>query len=203
MLLNRIKLFPGCGLGMMDSELLKLTGFKGGLIMVQELSDLRTSILEGRYEDALAIVTELEGMSKQEILRNIESFLIRMLIHVIKNQVEQRLTNSWAASIRGSLREIKNRNLKDNKTSFYINQNEWNSIILEVLEEAISDASVEVLKGAYTPFQLSEMVDKNQIILIALNLLDLTYTHSKQELPVAVNEYLTQLPGGEDWKEGR
>lgn len=171
--------------------------------MVQELIDLRTSILEGRYEDALAIVTELEGMSKQEILRNIESFLIRMLIHLIKNQVEQRLTNSWAASIRGSLREIKNRNLKDNKTSFYIDKNEWNLIIIEVFEDAISDASVEVVNGAYTPFQLSEMVDKNQITLIALNLLDLTYTHSKQELPVAVNEYLTQLPGGEDWKEGR
>jgi len=33
--------------------------------MVQEFIDLRNSILEGRYEDALAIVDELEGMSKQ------------------------------------------------------------------------------------------------------------------------------------------
>ena len=37
--------------------------------MTQELIDLRTSILEGRYADALAIVDELEGMSKQAILR--------------------------------------------------------------------------------------------------------------------------------------
>ena len=63
--------------------------------MTQELIDLRASILEGRYTDALAIVDELEGMSKQAILRNIESFINRMLIHLIKNQVEQRLTNSW------------------------------------------------------------------------------------------------------------
>ena len=63
--------------------------------MTQELIDLRTSILEGRYADALAIVDELEGMSKQAILRNIESFLVRMLVHLIKNQIEQRLTNSW------------------------------------------------------------------------------------------------------------
>ncbi len=72
--------------------------------MTQELIDLRTSILDERYEDALAIVDDLEGMSKQAILRNIQYFLLRMLIHLIKNQVEQRLTNSWAASIRGSPR---------------------------------------------------------------------------------------------------
>ncbi|MFN9614571.1 MAG: hypothetical protein ACK55Q_03885, partial [Dolichospermum sp.] len=64
--------------------------------MTQELIDLRNSILEQRYTDALAIVDELEGMSKQGILRNIESFLLRLMIHLIKNQVEQRLTNSWA-----------------------------------------------------------------------------------------------------------
>lgn len=65
-----------------------------GSFMTQELIDLRTSILEGRYADALAIVDQLEGMSKQAILRNIESFLVRMLVHLIKNQIEQRLTNS-------------------------------------------------------------------------------------------------------------
>jgi hypothetical protein len=71
--------------------------------MTQELIDLRASILEGRYEDALAIVDELEGMSKKAILRAIKSFVVRMLIQLIKNQVEQRLTNSWAASIRDCL----------------------------------------------------------------------------------------------------
>ncbi len=67
--------------------------------MTQELIDLRASILEGRYEDALAIVDELEGMSNKAILRAIRAFVVRMLIHLIKNQVEQRLTNSWAASV--------------------------------------------------------------------------------------------------------
>jgi hypothetical protein len=74
---------------------------------------------------ALAIVDELEGMSKQAILRNIESFLVRMLVHLIKNQIEQRLTNSWVASISDSLRQIQKLNLKENKTSYYIKQDEW------------------------------------------------------------------------------
>ena len=44
--------------------------------MVQELIDLRQSIVEGRYQDALDIVDQLEGMGKQAILGNIESFLL-------------------------------------------------------------------------------------------------------------------------------
>ncbi len=92
----------------------------------QELTNLRNSILEGRYQDALEILDELDGMSRKEIIRKIESYLIRMLIHLIKNQVEQRLTNSWAASIRGSIREIKKLNLQDNKTAYYIKADEWN-----------------------------------------------------------------------------
>ncbi|MGB8686605.1 MAG: hypothetical protein WCD53_04610 [Microcoleus sp.] len=42
-------------------------------------------------------------MSKQAILRQIQSFLKVLLIHLIKNQVEQRLTGSWASSIRNSI----------------------------------------------------------------------------------------------------
>lgn len=73
----------------------------------------------------------------------------------------------------------------------------------EALEIAISDASVEVRDGAYTPFQLTEMVDRTPILITAQKLLAMTYSYSIKELPTIVNDYLTQLPGGEDWKEGR
>ncbi|WP_442942344.1 hypothetical protein [Nostoc sp.] len=126
-----------------------------------------------------------------------------MLIHLIKNQVEQRLTNYWVASIRNSLIEIKKLNLKDNKKSYYINLNEWDIYIEDEIEVAVPDASVEVLNGMYNEFQLTEMVDRNQIIQTALKFLALTYSYSVKELPAAVAETLTQLPGGEDWKAGR
>ncbi|MEC4893775.1 MAG: DUF29 family protein [Oscillatoria sp. PMC 1051.18] len=170
--------------------------------MTQELIDLRNSILEGRYEDALEIVDELEGMSKQATFRQIESFLNRMLIHLIKNQVESRLTNSWAASIRDSLRQIQKLNLKENKTSYYINRDEWEAEIEDELEAAIRTASVEVRSGAYTPAQLTELVDRSSITQKAQDLLALTYLHSKKELPPIIDEYLTQLPGGEEWNQG-
>jgi len=173
------------------------------VFMTQELIDLRTSILEGRYADALAIVDELEGMSKQAILRNIESFLVRMLVHLIKNQIEQRLTNSWVASISDSLRQIQKLNLKENKTSYYIKEDEWEPFLEEAIEAAIRPASVEVMDGAYNSFQLSELVDRTEIIMTAQRLLDLTYEHSAKTLPAIIDENLVQLPGGEEWKEGR
>ena len=83
--------------------------------MTQELINLRDSILQRRYADALAIVDDLEGMSKKAIIRQIRSFLKILLIHLIKNQIEQRFTNSWIASIRNSIREIQDVNLKENK----------------------------------------------------------------------------------------
>ena len=168
--------------------------------MTQELTDLRASILEGRYSDALAIVDELEGMSKKEILRKIKAFLRVLLIHVIKNQVEKRLTNSWAASIRNSILEIQELNVKENKTSYYVNCDEWENLIEEeVFEKAIADASEEVMNGQFNRSQLSEMLDKPLLFQIATQLLELTYTHSAKQLPALIEERLVQLPGGEDW----
>jgi len=171
--------------------------------MTQELIDLRNSILEQRYTDALSIVDELEGMSRQAILRNIQAFLVRLMIHLIKNQVEQRLTNSWSASIRNSLIEIKKLNLKENKKSYYINQDEWSSYIEEEIDLAIRDASVEVLNGVYSPFKLAEIVDQEQITNQTQVLLELSYHHPVKELAAVIDNYLTQLPGGEDWKLGK
>ncbi|WP_413175463.1 DUF29 family protein [Anabaena azotica] len=171
--------------------------------MTQELIDLRNSILAGRYEDALAIVDELEGMSKKAILRQIKSFFKVLLIHLIKNQIERRLTNSWVASIRNALVEIQDINLKENKKSYYINQNEWDTWLHDEIEAAISDASIEVANGTYTPFQLAEIVNKQQIINEAQKFLQLTYNYPSSELTVIINNAVIHLPGGEDWRLGK
>ena len=171
--------------------------------MTQELIDLRNSILEGRYADALEIVDELDWMSKKATLRSIKSFLVRMIIHLIKNQVEQRLTNSWIASISDSIVQIQDLNLHDNKTSYYVKRDEWELMLENALAAAIRPASVEVLNGKLKPSQLSQMIDKSQIVTTAQQLLALTYEHPAGTLPDIIDEYLTQLPGGEDWFEGR
>jgi hypothetical protein len=158
--------------------------------MTQELIDLRNSIVEQRYSDALAIVDELEGMSKQAILRNIQAFLRILLIHLIKNQIEDRLTNSWVASIRNSLIEIKKINLKENKKSYYINQDEWDSWLEDEIELAIADASLDVMNGKFKRQQISQMLNKPQLILTATELINFTYNYQIRELPDIIDDYL-------------
>ena len=168
--------------------------------MTQELIDLRNSLLEGRYADALLIVDELEGMSKQAILRNIQSYLKILLIHLIKNQVEQRLTNSWANSISDSIVKIKKLNLKDNKTSYYINSNEWLTYLEAAVKLAIRPASFEIFNGQLKPKQVSQQLDIAVLIATAKTMLDLTYTYAAEDLPDSIDIILAELPGGEEWQ---
>lgn len=167
--------------------------------MVQELTNLKTCILEQRYQDALEIIDELEFMGKQAILRNIESFLVRLLIHLIKNQVEKRFTNSWVASISDSIIQIKKLNLKDNKNSYYIQPDQWQSYLEEAIEQAIRPASVEILEGSLKSLQLSALIERNTLLDISKKLLNLTYEYSIKDLPRRIDQELVQLPGGEDW----
>ncbi len=167
--------------------------------MTQELIDLRNSILEGRYEDAFIIIDELEDMSKKSILRNIMSFLIILMIHLIKNQIEKRLTNSWIASISNSVIEIQSLNLKDNRRSYYIKQDEWNDYLEEAIERAIRPASVEVMDGKLKAAAISAQISREYIIQISHQLLGLTYQYSAKELPLAIDRVLAQLSGGDEW----
>lgn len=167
--------------------------------MIQELIDLKKSIIQGRYDDALAIVDEWELMSKEQILQKIESFLVRLLVHLIKNQVEGRLTNFSAASIRDSVLKIQRLNLKANKTSYYIDVDGWDGDLENAFKDAIFEASVEVKKGIYKPNQLYEVTDKVLVVDGAKRLINLTYNYSKEDLRDVINDEFCKLPGGEDW----
>ena len=59
------------------------------------------------------------------------------------------------------------------------------------------------LESIYYLINNVEYNDKNEVINNAKMLLGLIYIHSARELPDMIPNYLAQLPGGEDWKEGR
>ncbi|MBN3957731.1 hypothetical protein [Nostoc sp. NMS8] len=69
-------------------------------------------------------------------------------------------------------------------------------------DAAIKPASAEVLNGLYTPKRLEAIVDKSQIMEVAQAFLDLTYTNSQKSLPGAIDEMLSELPGGKQWEKG-
>lgn len=112
------------------------------------------------------------------------------------------MTNSWAASIRDSLMEIHDLNIQENKKAYYVKQDDWETLLAESMKRAVLTASVEVSEGAYNPFQLQKLVNTPEILETAHPLLDLTYEHEAEDLPDIINEYLSQLPGGNDWKFG-
>lgn len=169
--------------------------------MTQELIELRQSILEGRYNDALEIIDDLEEMSKQATLRKIEAFLVRLVIHLIKNQIEQRLTNSWIASISDSVIQIAKLNIKDNQKSYYIKSDEWRELLAETVEMAIRPASAEIFGGTLKPSQVSQRLNREDLIDFAENILQLIYQYQPKELANMIDDYLAKLPGGEDWFE--
>lgn len=169
--------------------------------MTQELIELRQSILEGRYDDALEIIDDLEEMSKQAILRKIEAFLVRLLIHLIKNQIEQRLTNSWIASISDSIIQIAKLNFKGNQTSHYIKADEWQTYLEEALAIAIRPASAEIYEGTLKPSQIIQRLNQEILIDFAVQLLHLTYKYPVKDLPDIIDDHLAKLPGGQDWFE--
>ncbi|WP_017654242.1 DUF29 family protein [Fortiea contorta] len=169
--------------------------------MTQELRELRESIAEGRYEDALEIIDDLEGMSKQATLRKIEAFLVRLCIHLIKNQIEQRLTNFWIASISDSVIQIAKLNLKDNQTSYYIKSDEWQEFIEEAIEIGIRPASVEIFAGNLKPHQISQRLNRELLLNFAQELLQLTYKCPPKMLPDIIDRHLAELPGGQNWFE--
>jgi hypothetical protein len=167
---------------------------------MEELLQLRDHIEHQRYAEALSLLDDFDDMSKKAILDTIQTFLERLLMHMIQNDIEQRMTNSWAASIRDSLMQIRKRNLKGNQVSWYIEQHQWDERLEEAYEVAIANASVEVLDGLYTPFELYEQAHRVEVLQRTKHLIALLYTHPPKLLPPVINEALSTLPGGDIWR---
>ncbi len=170
---------------------------------MEELLQLRDHLEHQRYAEALSVLDDLDDMSKKAILDTIQTFLERLLMHLIKNDIEQRMTNSWAASIRDSLLQIRRRNLKGNQHSWYIGSHQWDDRLEEAYEVAIANASVEVMDGLYTPFELYERAHRVDVLQRAKNLLTLLYEHQPKSLPQIINDSLSTLPGGDMWRYKR
>ena len=155
--------------------------------MTEELTALKEKILSGAYSEALDLIDELEEMSRQAILRNIDSYLVRLLIHLLKAQVENRMTGSWQASISDSIRQIQKLNLMG-KSAYYIKQGEWQPYLEEALAAAVAPASIEIFEGKYKPLELEPLINSVLVMEKAYRLLSLIYLHNPKSLPRAVIE---------------
>lgn len=138
---------------------------------MEEILTLKNLLLQGDFQGALTIVEELEEMSRNDIIKTIRSYAVILLIHLIKQQAENRSTRLWEVSIRNSVREIQRENKRRQSGGYYLTKEE----LLETLEEAylnaIDAAYLEVKEGLYEAEELEKLVNKSEIINHALDLI--------------------------------
>ncbi len=147
---------------------------------MEEILELKDCLLNKQYDRAFAIVEDLEAMGRQDKINNLESFLVILLVHLIKIKVESRVTRSWKNSISNSLLAIQKRN-RLGKKSHYIKQGEWDEYILDCQFEAVLGASKEVFEGIDYR-DLEKLVDFERLIIVSNELLALTYSKSPREI---------------------
>jgi hypothetical protein len=140
---------------------------------MEEIIELKQSIIHHDWERSLEIIEELEEIGRQDKINNLESFLVILLVHLVKIQVEKRVTASWRNSIINSILEIQKRNHLGQKFH-YIKQHDWKDSFQESLPRALIKASQEVLGGIELD-ELIKLIDKQMLKEQAFALLNETY----------------------------
>ena len=139
---------------------------------MNELQELRKKIEERDYKGALAIVNELEEMSLEDKLNKIYSYMVILLIHLIKQKAERRTTSSWERSIFNSVKYINKTNKRRRAEGYYANQETLREIIEEAYEHALKEASYEAFEGKMSVTELAEKLDASFIKEKALSLIE-------------------------------
>ncbi|CAO5038532.1 DUF29 family protein [Microcystis aeruginosa] len=131
---------------------------------MEELLELKALLLKGDIKGSLAIVEELEDMSKNGIISTIRSYAVILLLHLIKQQAENRTTRSWDVSIRNSVREIQRQNKRQKVAGYYLSDEELTDTLNDAYLNALDAASLEVEAGRYQSEQIEAIIDKNKLI---------------------------------------
>ncbi len=139
---------------------------------MEELIELRQSIQTGNYKRALQIVAELEEMSVEDKLNKIFSYMIIILLHLIKEEAEKRLTKSWKHSINNSVNQINRTNKRRKSGGYYAKEADLKEIINDAFNLALEGAALEAFGGAYDELEILAKIDVEKIKQKALSLLE-------------------------------
>lgn len=124
---------------------------------------LRQFIEEQKYDQALELVSELEAMSKEDKLNKIYSYAVILLLHLIKQAAEERITRSWEFSIYNSTKEIKRTNKRRKSGGYYASEDELQEILNDAFDTAIKKAAIEAFEGQYTEKELLLRIKPEEI----------------------------------------
>lgn len=139
---------------------------------MEELLELRTCIEQQRYQEALLLIGEMEEMSKDDKINKIHSFMVILLLHLIKQQVEKRSTRSWELSILTAVKNIQRINKRRKAGGHYLTPAELQEVIAEEYPLALKAAALEIFEGQYTDEQLNKKVSPAEIEQQALEMIE-------------------------------
>lgn len=138
---------------------------------MEELFTLKNLLLKGDIPGALALVEELEEMSRDDKISNISSYAKILLLHLIKQQAENRTTRSWEVSIRNSVAAIQTKNKRRKAGGYYLTSEELRMALEEAYPQALNTASLEVAEGRYESDELEPMINRKELLDRALSLI--------------------------------
>jgi hypothetical protein len=138
---------------------------------MDELADLRTLLTEGRIEDALLLVDELDEMSREDKINKISSYMRIVLIHLIKQHAEQRSTRSWEVSVKEALWQITRTNIRRKAGGVYLTREELQAELADAYDLALERAALEAFGGIYSAEELATRVAREQVLERALSLI--------------------------------
>jgi Domain of unknown function DUF29 len=138
---------------------------------MEELLTLKDLLLKGDISGALTIVEELEEMSRDDKISNIISYAVILLLHLIKQQAENRTTRSSDVSIHNSASAIRKKNKRRQSGGYYLIPEELRLALEEAYPDAVKSASLEVKEGLYDSDTLEQMINQDDIINQAMSLI--------------------------------
>jgi Domain of unknown function DUF29 len=91
---------------------------------MEELWELRRYVEAGDVDTALALLDEMEELSRDDKITRIRSYMKVLLTPLIKQAVEKRSSRSWDVSIRNALDEIATHNKRRKAGGWYLTRDE-------------------------------------------------------------------------------
>ena len=99
------------------------------------------------------------------------SYVIILLLHLIKQSAENRTTRFWNLSIRNSVKQIQRTNSREKAKGTYMTDTELVTTLEDAYDLALEKAALEAFEGKYEAEGLSQLVQREEIIKKAMNLI--------------------------------
>jgi hypothetical protein len=138
---------------------------------MDEILQLREFLETQRYHDAMLLIGEMEDMAVHDKLTKIKSYSTILLLHLIKQMVENRTTVSWDLSVENAAEEIADINKHRKASGFYASTEEIAQILEKVYKNALTRASLEAFGGVFSAQDLQKKFEKQAVMNKALQLI--------------------------------